>query len=292
EETAEATALAALASGRRIESPPPLLVLELLNSVAYVYCWAGRWQEAAPLVEEARVLTATMGDQPSRPAALALSLSAAIFKNLDGDLESAHRTYRDSLAIYRLLEGDVYPDVANIHNQLGVIEAERGRLDEALEEHGRALDVRRLLYPEGHWEIAQSLYQRGALQWRLGDLASAEATLHDAWSFYAEDPALGRGSGRAIFLWIQLAEVRLAQGRVEEAERMLDELTPEWWASRKPTSRLLSLAQRATGCVAAARGRFDEAEETLGQSLEALRRRHGDDAWQVQVAEGCLSRLR
>ncbi|MEO1368399.1 MAG: tetratricopeptide repeat protein, partial [Acidobacteriota bacterium] len=95
----------------------------------------------------------------------------------------------------------------------------------------------------------------------------------------------------AIFLWIHLAEVRLAQGRVEEAERMLGELTEEWWASRKPTSRLLSLARRATGCVAAARGRRAEAEERLGKSLEALRERHDEDGWPIQLAKDCLRRL-
>ncbi|MEM6793601.1 MAG: serine/threonine-protein kinase [Acidobacteriota bacterium] len=291
-EEAEAVALEALAESRSWASSRPELRLEVLNVVASLYCWQRRWQDALPMVEEARGLVETLGERPSRQTAEALALSALLAKNLEGDLSRARAAYERALAIFRRLEGEIHPEIANILNQLGNLDESEGLIEKALERHERALEVRGALYPEGHWEVAQSQSQVAILRWSLGDLEAAESAMLAAWDFYSGAPGVGPSHNRTIFFWIQLAEIRLAQGRDGEAEAMLGELSEEWWASRKPTSQLLSLARRARGCLAASRGRTAAAERDLEASLPVLEERHGGASWEVRVARSCLESAR
>lgn len=123
--------------------------------------------------------------------------------------------------------------------------------------------MRQALYPPGHWEIGQSLFQVGVVERRGGRLTQAEDFTRRAWEICAQDPGRGPEHGRTRLMWLHLAEIRLELGRVEEAQAMIEELSPEWWASLKPTGQLLPLAQRVKGCTLATLGELEEAESLL-----------------------------
>ncbi|MEM7352630.1 MAG: tetratricopeptide repeat protein, partial [Acidobacteriota bacterium] len=287
---AETLAREALALGRDHPQLDRPALLRLLNTVTMIYCLQGNWAEARPLADEAYALSTAAGAPPSLQAAAALSLRALLEKNQDQKPEEASRLYARSLTIYRQLEGDTHPDIAAVLNQLGLLATARGDTASATRHLGEALEVRQRLYPQGHWEIGQSLYQLGIVHRRSADLNRAEELLHEAWQVYVRER--GPEYGRTIFMWLHLADVRFALGRAQETEAMLEELTPAWWASRKPTSRLLPLARRVLGCTLGALGRLAEAEDLLQLSLDALQDQQGPEAWETRAARACLDDVR
>lgn len=290
-EAAEELALKALDAGRQRLPTRSDVYVELLNNVSTVYCWGQRWDDAAPYVDEAVGLFAGREDTMSLPNAVALSMKALLVKNVDKQPEEAAQHYERSLDIFRRLEGNVNSEVANILNQLGLISRDSGDLDAARGYLEEAVEIRQKLYPPGHLELAQGFYQLGLFHRKLGDFVRAEELLNEAWTIYAEHPERGKKNGRTIFYWLHLAEVRLAQGRADEAREMIDELSEEWWASRKPTSQLLSLAERALGCTLSAQGELEEAEPLLRKSLASLAERYGDESWESEIARDCLENV-
>ena len=290
--TSETLARGALEDARPLLEEDPLGLLELLNNLVTIYCLQGKWEEAEPFVEEAYALVEGSRGNVNLQQAITLSMKALLLRNKAGEPEEAHRLYEQSLAIYRQIEGEVHPDLAAILNQLGLLSRDGGDFETAVSYFEESLQVRQALYPEGHWEVGQSLFQVGVAERRAGDLVRAEDFTRRAWEVYAKDPSRGPNAGRTRFMWFHLAEIRLALGRAEEAEAMLEELPPEWWTTQKPTGQLLPLAQRAKGCTLAALGELDAAESLLTESLPATRRFFGDEAWETGLVRECLTTVK
>jgi tetratricopeptide (TPR) repeat protein len=72
------------------------------------------------------------------------------------------------------------PRVARIGNNLAVVLAVSGALEESQALHQKLLDLRKNLFHGDHADVAVSLTQLGLVTAALGDLATAETRLHEA----------------------------------------------------------------------------------------------------------------
>lgn len=284
---AEALSREALEIGRGNLAVAPRL-FDLLVTRIQVLCWRRDYEVAAPLAEEA-LRIAERADLP-RDAGLATAWASQglILKAAD-DLNGAWEAYRRSLELFRKIEGEIYPAVADLENQLALLARRREGDAAAVAWHLRALETRRRLYPEGHWEIAQSLYHLAGLNRELGDFAAAEARLAEAIAIYAEDPDRGPAYGRTIDLSLHLAEVLLLAGRPAEAETVARRqlaLLPEGIRTRP---RQTPWTQSLLGGALAARGRPEEALPLLRESLCGLEEGYGEDDRRVHAARSWLA---
>lgn len=282
---AEQTIAEAIASARQtyeqsrwLEATEPGLALELSNPLAEVYCLLERWQDAAPLTEEAIRLSRRVRQTRSLPVAQALARRALILKTLEGDLERARGLYDRALEIYLQVEGDVHPEVANLHNQLALVASGLGHGEAALASHRQALEVRRQLYPEGHRTIHES-------HGHLADELRSQGNLLSAAEHLAAAAEVSHGLHGPTSSWtikyiLRQCEVLIEHGQGARAEALLRaQLTPERRAVRPPGSRLITQAEGLLGAALLAQGK-DAGERLLLESLATLRDRpdHYEDA--------------
>jgi len=217
----------------------------------------------------------------------------------EGDLDEVERLAAERLAIAerigrRDLQISVLLELSDVHAQRLETARARGPLERATElaaegaspttrgwtlrAVGRqALIEDRLGAAEAALEQARALFVEsgaaltlgrtlnflGIVVWRLGELGRAEATLREA--IRVLKPLGDRGT--LVESQRLLAQVLLAQGRVDEAERLALESRDTVGCrdvSSSSTSRL------ALGLVRAAQGRDDEAEALLREAYEIL----------------------
>ena len=89
-----------------------------------------------------------------------------------------------------------------------------------------------------------------------------------------------------------LAELRIQQGRMEEAERLFAEALSVRARISGPDAPETTLAQIRLGSLQADRERFDAAEGMLQRALDLRRRRHGQESPEAAEALRALGRLR
>ena len=256
-------------ASRPFEASDPALALELSSPLAQIYCDLGRWQDVAPLTEEAMALVRRAGEAKTLAVAQALGRRALVLKNLEGDLEGARAHYSEALAIYLEHEGPVHPEVAKLHNQLGLIAATLGDTDAALTFHRDALEVRQQLYPDGHLDISQSHFHLGSIFRRQG--AVDRAIEHFREMARVSHQAYGPTHRWTVRRTLWLCEVLIEGSRFAEAEDLLRvELGPQHRAARPASSRLITQAEGLLGAALLAQGQI-AGEPLLRQSLKTLR---------------------
>ncbi len=154
----------------------------------------------------------------------------------------------------------------------GRLAAVHGRLDEA----EASLQQACTLFAESGIELshARTLNSLGLVAWKRGELRRAEDLFRDAIRML--EPLEDRGT--LVESQRMLAQVVLAQGRVEEAERFALEAR-ETVGARDVSSD--STTRLALGVVRAAQSRDEEAEQLLREAVAILRptgfRRHEID---------------
>ena len=253
-------------------------------------------------VEQARALgqeaLALLADAPGEARTEALTLLSSVGW-WEGDLESVERYTREALAIAQAdgradLESLALTELAAAHvARLELTRAEelleeasaladastslsaaawvarirgslllrRGRLDEAVVAFRTAHD----LFDEigAVPDAARARQLEGVATWRSGDLDRAEQLVRDA----VRHLMSVQERGKIVDSQRTLAEIVLAQGRVEEAER--------WALSAVETVGMQDMMSRSNvrmvlGLVRAAQGRDLEAEMLLREALDVL----------------------
>lgn len=91
----------------------PEELLSILANLALIYCWQKKSEDLAPLSKEMLALAreTIVGDR--LVVAKALEQQGLVLKNVVGDLRASRELYLEALAMFRRLEGDVHPEVAN-----------------------------------------------------------------------------------------------------------------------------------------------------------------------------------
>jgi len=269
---AEAQARDVLDRGRRgLRSSDPEF-LEILSNLALIYCWEKNLDALAPLTDEVIALAREQGQSVSLTVGAALAQQALVLKNTAKDFERSKALYRDALAIFLRLVGELHPEVANVYNQLGLIALEEGDLATAADLHTQALSIRERLYPEGvHIEIGQSHKHLANVAREQGDFPQAELHLREAIRIYQAAPGRGPDYSTTGEYQVLLAEIFLLRGDEAAAERVLRvEIPSAWWEKRKPTSLLRAWAEGVLGQSLALQGKVDQARPLLERAGRIL----------------------
>jgi predicted ATPase len=236
-----------IARGEPLPGSP--LWAKVLFGAASLASQRGDKQSAHHLYQQSLARYRELGDKQGIAQVLNGLAGIAFFD--EGDPEVAARLFRESLALRREI-GDRWAIALSLNN-LGVVEYNRGRYQEALALHEESLAIRRELGDE--WGLAQSLcnlgtthYHLGSGQARpffeqslviqralgvrmgisdsldgLGDVALDEGQPAQAAAYYAESLVLAQSSGSPMDvgkLVERMAMVALAQGRPRETAQL------------------------------------------------------------------------
>ncbi len=268
----------------------PMIRAELLAVLGVVYSNLALYREAREVKEEA--LRSRRASHPVDLRAVATDLNNLGRLEYDlGDYAAAEERFREALALW--LELDDEATAAFALRNLAAVLMHRGESEEALELHGRLLDIQRRQHGPDHPEIAASLYSLGALHRVRGEPARAEPYLRRALEIFSR--SFGEKHTRVAAVDSSLGRVLQALGLLPEARTHLEralairrELLGEDHVqvanSRKNLADLLLAQDDPDGCLRLA----EIADATLKRA-----RPEGD--WMVaeagSVLGGCLTAL-
>lgn len=235
----------------------------------------------------ASTLEQEFGDNPEMEAEF-LDVLAQGYDNLSL-YEDAEKYAREALRIREELfaPGEPNADLATSLNTLGWILHQRGAQDEAEPLLRRALEMRRVLFPDGHEELARSLNDLGVVREARGDYAEAESSYRE--SLAVRVPLVGeRHRGVAVTL-SNLSVVLYRRGSVDEAIVMARRALETFRAVLGADHRRTLIAQSNLAAMLAASGNLKEAISLHRDVLERRRRLLGPDHIQVAVSLGLLA---
>jgi tetratricopeptide (TPR) repeat protein len=224
------------------------------------YAEADAWTDRVRIaVEDANGLPPGL-DTPAGRLWLLFTASQANRARRSGHLDIAEKSYLHIQAILRALPTPtMQSDLAMVLHHLGMVAADRGRLEEAEDWYAQSLTVSKDL---GNRAGMASTYHQ------LGRIAEERKQLEEAAHWYTRslnlDEELGNRPGMAD-AHHQLGTVAQRQGRLEEAE--------DWYTRSVAIHEELgnrpgmATAYHQLGMVAEDRGRLEEAEEWYTRSL-------------------------
>lgn len=240
--------------------------LPLLNHLVTYYCYAELYAEAIELSKEAEQLAR----RPETETAFfeeAINNRAVVARHT-GELEEAQKLYEETLAFWSDTE-KVHIMVAVLHNNLGVLLAEKGDLARAESEHEHALYLRRKIFDVENFDIVQSLHHLAKIRRQRGNLQGAEVMGRQAFEIYRQ--LEGAGEYRTLSLATNLADILRELGQLAEAESLLrEEISKVGFPGdphRVTKIKTLAPAKGVLGAVLVARRAFSEAERYLDESL-------------------------
>ena len=181
---------------------------------------------------------------------------------LEGDLEAARDRHRQALELApasdHYLGGFTSHGMAEVELEAADLEAAVGYLDEALR-HRRAHSEKAAL--------AETLYLRARYDFDRGDLEAADVGAREA----ARQLNEVQGADEENLAWGLVAEVLLAQGRPDEARRLLAPHLETTQNSQNPASRLeVQLVAARLDAAAGDPTTALEALESIRREAEAL----------------------
>ena len=255
--------------------------LDIINSLAMVYCVDWNWSLAEPLRLE--VLDTARRTLPAdHPFTLTCMFNLAALRWMQNRSDEAERLHREVLEKRRRVLGDEHEDTLLTIATLGSRLGDRGRLVEAetyLEEVIASL--RKKLGPDD------------PLPWReifrLARLRLSMSSVEDVGQQHTEPEGLYRealagvlrelGSDHPETLQIEqdLAALLSKQGRLAEAEELARRVVAERIRTQGTAHSETLGAQQVLAQVLLARGRGAEAEQLLREVVEG-RRRLGEDS--------------
>src|SRR5262249_21061491 len=146
----------------------------MLRNLAQTNLHVGKLDRAQELLErDLAIEEQAFGEDNVKVATTLNNLSRVV--DARGDFPKARELAERALAIY-LRAGTVDQGLSTIYSQLGRIDGEQGRLEDALAHDRRALEIREKLLGPKHWMVANSLAAVGSV---LADLGKTEEALAD-----------------------------------------------------------------------------------------------------------------
>jgi serine/threonine protein kinase len=260
-------------------------VTNAIETLAALARRRGAIDEAEALLRDAVARRRALEGADDPAHATALLRLAALLEEERTDHGEAEALYRRALAI--LPDSD--PSATTALSELGNLLAARGRLDEALELHARAVEGRKVLMGPTHPSVADVLAAEARVALMAGDDASAEAAYREALEIWRT--RLGPDHPASAYGLLGLAEVFAYRGEWERAEVMARQGLTVRQDAFPPGNVLTGLAEATLGSVLAGQGDFAEAERLLDSALmsvtEALPPGHRD----VRAVHAKLARL-
>jgi tetratricopeptide (TPR) repeat protein len=229
---------------------------QLRNNIANTYSSQDRPEEAEPLYR--RILKdryARYGEHHLLTGFAHDNLAMAL-EDLER-LDEAEQHYRKALEILLVVFGDNHPEVAQTMGNVGQFLASRGAYDEAERLLLKAIEIHRGTIGNDYFMVADSLTTLSDMSLTRGDKNTALDYIKQALVIY--DKTLPAEHSKVLFGGAVLAEVLIALGRLDEAERQLLEL----YGSTELESQPGNNEQVLENLVAlyAARNQADKADE-------------------------------
>jgi len=126
-----------------------LLKVLILNNLALVYYWQGRYEEAEPLYKQSLSLSQEVLGEHHPHVAQGINNLAALYSS-QGRYEEAEPLYKQALSLSQEILGERHPHVAtSIHNLAGLYSSQ-GRYEEAEPLYVRALQIAEAVLDRDH----------------------------------------------------------------------------------------------------------------------------------------------
>jgi tetratricopeptide (TPR) repeat protein len=185
----------------------------------------------------------------------------AIIERNEGDLDKALLFLKNAVKIAKRLDGDGVSELAFLYDNVGLTLRKQGKVEAALDEFQRALEIRRDLNdPRG---LASTFNNIGVSLRQMGDLEKAELKHREALKIFID---LGYRRGQAISR-SYLGEVLEASDRFEDAKaEYLTELELDR-ALNSPKGVSMNLCQLSR--VALRMGDIESATDYAHEALDA-----------------------
>lgn len=225
-EEAEAMTRQGLRSLEARADEQPAAWVEGLNNLVSLYCFQGRYQDAAEDSATALRLAAEL-DARAPELAVATANRGLIMRQL-GNNDEARRLYARALALYRQNLGEVHPHVATLLLNLALIERDLGDLTVARRTLEEANDQFLQLFGEHHYARVRPLVG-------LAKLAEQQGQPDDALGIYRESIEVAMASQASppfvLRPAVDFAKLTLDLGRCAEGvpllRRVLDHTRPD-----------------------------------------------------------------
>jgi non-specific serine/threonine protein kinase/serine/threonine-protein kinase len=244
-----------------------------LRAIADVYVQMGRYDQAAPMLEEAvALLTAALpADHPDLAQAIRSQAVLAFHRGRWSDAEILFRAGSEGLDPAAQPE-----DWALAAHNVGVALYKQGRSEEAEAEFLRALEVRERSLPADHPHLARSLSALGAIYVERGDAERAVELYRRALEHL--ERTLGPRHAHVALALTNLAQAYRGLGRWDEAEAALDRAIEIQEATVGPEHPDLAQPLNTLGLLLVQRGELARAERALLRALEVRRAALGDES--------------
>jgi serine/threonine-protein kinase len=282
-DAAQAALTEALQLREQLLDPSAPELAETLAEIGYLHYFASELDQAKSYFERALAIREQRGDE--REVASTWT-SLALIAEGRGKLDEAERLHREALAVNQRLHGELHPELAVNHFNLGRVYQRREDYRGAQPHFERALAIDREVYGARHLEVATDLAQLANNLQILGELDRAEELFEEALSISRE--LLPAHHLRIATVLHGLGELRLAQGRLDDAMVYLDESLQMRRALFGEPSIPVAQILLPIGLVHVKARKLDQAEHTW---REALAMADGEDPLLADRLRADLQRL-
>jgi len=238
---------------------------------------------AIPLMQRALAVQQKLhGNEPHPDLAEVLNDMGWVFRE-NGDLDSAGKFYRESLAMYRRLLGDKHPYVATELENVALTARSKGDLADAEALLRQSLEIHRALQGENHPEVGRALFNLASVQYDRGATHEALANMRQALAIYrkaypADHPEI------AVVLNVMGFGLTMA-GDYVQADRYLEEglaMRRRLFNDKSPeiASSLMML-----GVLRVDQGQYPEALELAQSARGIFTAALSAEHWRTAIAE-------
>ncbi|MDX1996534.1 MAG: tetratricopeptide repeat protein [Thermoanaerobaculia bacterium] len=236
----------------------------LLAAIGEAYRHLGRFDKAAPLLEEALALEPRPAERASR------WLDLCRLRLGQGQLAAAEAACREAL----VLRSEPLAR-AEVDNELGLVLRLRGEPERAEQLFAAALAVRRALLPTGDRALTASLNNLALVRQERGDAAGAEPLLQEVLT--ARRKRLGEDHLLVIQAENNLASVHQDLGRTAEATAGYRSALDRAVRGLGPQHPLVAALLNNLGSLELAAGRAPQAQEAFARAHEIATTALGPD---------------
>jgi tetratricopeptide (TPR) repeat protein len=204
-----------------------------MDTLARAHSARGQYEQARALYEEMLKIDSATFLQTSHPRYIAHLHNFATVLQAQGDITAAAKAFKKVAQLIEDLYGDTFPDLSAVYANLGRLEQNRKRFDDAEEYFEKALEISEELLGKKHAGYGYDLANLGRLALDRDDPKTAQRFLRDALATYAqafEGKAHAYTASALTFLayaQLQLKQADGAKQSIDQAAAMWDELAKQ-----------------------------------------------------------------
>lgn len=253
----------------------------LISSLASALRMQGRFDEAAPLFQEALDLDQRLYGQRSLEAAKDLA-NLAVYLDEVGNSDESVNSLRQVLEIRQERLPPEHPDIASSLHNLGEILRNAGNIDESESVLREAVRIRRKIYAGSHPRLSQTIRSLGRTLQSKDDFAGAEEAYQECYAMSRE--LLGDQSQAVALVVNDLATIAFYRGDLVLAARRFRNVADTFEADLSPSHPTVLTVRSNIATIELQRGAFEAAEAVYEGVLQ--RRREQFDADHPSVSDG------